>query len=328
MCDYKKGSRIKTGVFFCDRVLVFASHIRYNDRKLFQRERRKTVMKKIVFATGNAGKMKEIREILADLPVEIYSMKEAGISVEIDENGKTFEENAKIKAQTVAGCTDGGTIVLADDSGLEVDALNGEPGVYSARYMGEDTSYRIKNQSLVDRLEGVPVEKRTARFVCVIAAAFPDGTVCTTKGTIEGKIGYEERGENGFGYDPIFYLPEYGCTSAELLSAGYEPHDRRTFSGREKRSQPQRKSTGGDERTDCIIFEIRRGKRMSMKFLIVSDTHGRMYNLEEAMEREEFDGMIHCGDVEGMDDLIKSKARAIWSWEIMTGFQTSRRRFR
>ncbi len=88
--------------------------------------------------------MKEIREILADLPVEIYSMKEAGISVEIDENGKTFEENAKIKAQTVAGCTDGGTIVLADDLGLEVDALNGEPGVYSARYMGEDTSYRIK----------------------------------------------------------------------------------------------------------------------------------------------------------------------------------------
>ena len=186
MCDYKKGSRIKTGVFFCDRVLVFASHIRYNDRKLFQRERRKTVMKKIVFATGNAGKMKEIREILADLPVEIYSMKEAGM------------------------------IVLADDSGLEVDALNGEPGVYSARYMGEDTSYRIKNQSLVDRLEGVPVEKRTARFVCVIAAAFPDGTVCTTKGTIEGKIGYEERGENGFGYDPIFYLPDMSRTTAEL----------------------------------------------------------------------------------------------------------------
>ena len=176
----------------------------------------KKVMKKIVFATGNAGKMKEIREILADLPVEIYSMKEAGISVEIDENGKTFEENAKIKAQTVAGCTDGGTIVLADDSGLEVDALNGEPGVYSARYMGEDTSYRIKNQSLVDRLEGVPVEKRTARFVCVIAAAFPDGTVCTTKGTIEGKIGYEERGENGFGYDPIFYLPDMSRTTAEL----------------------------------------------------------------------------------------------------------------
>lgn len=177
--------------------------------------------------------MKEIREILADLPVEIYSMKEAGISVEIDENGKTFEENAKIKAQTVAGCTDGDMIVLADDSGLEVDALNGEPGVYSARYMGEDTSYRIKNQSLVDRLEERAGGKRTARFVCVIAAAFPDGTVCTTKGTIEGKIGYEERGENGFGYDPIFYLPDMSRTTAELSpkrktqSATEEKHWRR-----------------------------------------------------------------------------------------------------
>ena len=126
MCDYKKGSRIKTGVFFCDRVLVFASHIRYNDRKLFQRERRKTVMKKIVFATGNAGKMKEIREILADLPVEIYSMKEAGISVEIDENGKTFEENAKIKAQTVAGCTDGGTIFYLPDMSRTTAELSPE----------------------------------------------------------------------------------------------------------------------------------------------------------------------------------------------------------
>ena len=152
-------------------------------------------MKKIVFATGNAGKMKEIREILADLPVEIYSMKEAGISVEIDENGKTFEENAKIKAQTVAGCTDGDKIVLADDSGLEVDALNGEPGVYSARYMGEDTSYRIKNQSLVDRLEGVPVEKRTARFVCVIAAALPDMSRTTAELSPEEKNAVSHRGK-------------------------------------------------------------------------------------------------------------------------------------
>lgn len=174
-------------------------------------------MKKIIFATGNAGKMKEIREILADLPVEIYSMKEAGIVTEIEENGKTFEENAKIKAKAVAGCvSDPETIVLADDSGLEIDALNGEPGVYSARYLGEDTSYRVKNQNLIDRLEGVPEEERTARFVCVIAAAFPDGTVTATKGTIEGKIGYEERGTNGFGYDPIFYLPDMSRTTAEL----------------------------------------------------------------------------------------------------------------
>ena len=129
---------------------------------------------------------------------------------------RSLSKSGLIDRLREAGCTDGDMIVLADDSGLEVDALNGEPGVYSARYMGEDTSYRIKNQSLVDRLEGVPVEKRTARFVCVIAAAFPDGTVCTTKGTIEGKIGYEERGENGFGYDPIFYLPDMSRTTAEL----------------------------------------------------------------------------------------------------------------
>ena len=109
-----------------------------------------------------------------------------------------------------------GEIVLADDSGLEVDYLNKEPGIYSARYMGEDTSYRIKNKSLIERLEGVEGEDRSARFVCAIAAAFPDGTVEITRGTIEGQIGYEEKGENGFGYDPIFYVPEYGCTTAEL----------------------------------------------------------------------------------------------------------------
>ena len=214
MCDYKKGSRIKTGVFFCDRVLVFASHIRYNDRKLFQRERRKTVMKKIVFATGNAGKMKEIREILGDLDIELLSLKDAGIHADIVEDGKTFEENAQIKARTICNLT--GEIVLADDSGLEIDYLNKEPGIYSARYMGEDTSYHIKNANLIERLEGVPDEKRTARFVCAIAAAFPDGRRETVRATMEGRIGYEEKGENGFGYDPIFYLPEYGCTSAEL----------------------------------------------------------------------------------------------------------------
>ncbi len=171
-------------------------------------------MKKIIFATGNEGKMKEIREIMADLDVEILSMKEAGITADIEENGRTFEENAVIKARTVMElCHE---IVLADDSGLEIDYLNKEPGVHSARYMGEDTSYRIKNQNLIDRLAGVPDEKRTARFVCVIAAAFPDGEVLTAEGTIEGRIGYEERGTNGFGYDPIFYVPQYGCSTAEL----------------------------------------------------------------------------------------------------------------
>lgn len=171
-------------------------------------------MKRLIFATGNQNKMREIREILADLPVEILSMKEAGIEADIVEDGKTFEENAIIKAKAIMELT--GELVLADDSGLEIDYLNKEPGIYSARYMGEDTSYRIKNASLIERLAGVPDEKRTARFVCAIAATFPDGTVKTTEGVIEGRIGYEERGENGFGYDPIFYVPEFGCTTAEL----------------------------------------------------------------------------------------------------------------
>ena len=170
--------------------------------------------KKLIFATGNEGKMKEIREILADMDVEVVSMKEAGIHADIVEDGNSFEENAEIKAKTICEMT--GEITLADDSGLEIDYLNKEPGIYSARYMGEDTSYRIKNGNLIQRLEGVPDEKRTARFVCAVAAAFPDGTVKTVRETMEGRIGYEEKGENGFGYDPIFYLPEYGCTSAEL----------------------------------------------------------------------------------------------------------------
>lgn len=173
---------------------------------------------KIIFATGNEGKMKEIRMILADLQIPVLSMKEAGIVADIVEDGMTFEENAVIKAQAIAAYAgkEENVVVLADDSGLEIDYLNKEPGIYSARYMGEDTSYTIKNANLIERLDGVPDEKRTARFVCAIAAAMPDGNSKVTRGTIEGIIGYEERGENGFGYDPIFYLPEYQCYSAEL----------------------------------------------------------------------------------------------------------------
>lgn len=171
-------------------------------------------MKKIIFATGNADKMKEIREILSDSGLEILSMKEAGIACEAEENGATFEENARIKATAIAARTD--AIVLADDSGLEIDALNKEPGVYSARYMGEDTSYQVKNREILKRMENVEREKRTARFVCAVCAVFPDGEVHTVRGTIEGMIGYEPKGENGFGYDPIFYVPEYGCSTAEM----------------------------------------------------------------------------------------------------------------
>lgn len=168
----------------------------------------------IVFATGNEGKMHEIRQILGDMDVKILSMKEAGISADIVEDGTTFEENAVIKAKAVAAMTD--HIVLADDSGLEIDYLNKEPGIYSARYMGENTSYDIKNANLIERLEGVEDEKRTARFVCAIAAALPGGEVITAQGFVEGRIAYEPVGENGFGFDPIFYLPEYGCTTAQL----------------------------------------------------------------------------------------------------------------
>lgn len=178
-------------------------------------------MEKIIFATGNEHKMAEIRMILKDLGAKILSQKEAGIEADVVEDGTTFEENALIKATEVAraarqmpGYED--AVILADDSGLEIDWLNKEPGIYSARYMGEDTSYDIKNQALLDRLEGVADADRTARFVCAIAAAFPDGSSEVVRGTMEGIIGHEIIGNNGFGYDPIFFLPEYGCTSAQL----------------------------------------------------------------------------------------------------------------
>lgn len=169
---------------------------------------------KIVFATGNEGKMREVRLILQDLGFPVLSMKEAGVSLDIEENGTTFAENAMIKARAVWEKTGG--IVLADDSGLVVDYLGGEPGVYSARYLGEDTSYEIKNQVIIDRLADAKEEERTARFVSAIAAVLPDGSELVTEGIVEGLIAHEPAGNGGFGYDPIFYLPEYGVTSAEI----------------------------------------------------------------------------------------------------------------
>ena len=198
-------------------------------------------MEKIIFAKGNKNKMIEIRMILADLGCKILSQKEAGIQADVVEDGQTFEENALIKATTIADIARKmpeykNAVVLADDSGLEIDALNKEPGIYSARYMGEDTSYDIKNQALIDRLEGVPDEKRTARFVCAIAAALPDGSTEVVRGTMEGRIGYEITGENGFGYDPIFYLPQFGCSSAEL-----EPEKKNELSHRGEGLRKMRK---------------------------------------------------------------------------------------
>lgn len=178
-------------------------------------------MFQIIFATGNEGKMREIRAILTDVKAEILSMKEAGLNLDIEEDGDSFAENALIKARAVADAlTAAGSfhdcVVLADDSGLQIDCLNGEPGIHSARYLGEETPFDVKSRELLKRMEQVPDEERTARFVCAIAAVFTDGGTVTTRGTIEGRIGHALRGDNGFGYDPIFYLPEYGRTAAEL----------------------------------------------------------------------------------------------------------------
>lgn len=184
--------------------------------------------KRIVFATGNKDKMKEIRMIMEDLKLPILSMKEAGVEKEIIEDGTTFQENALIKAKAIAALLPD-DIVMADDSGLEIDYLNKEPGIYSARYMGEHTSYDIKNNHILERLKGVPKEQRTARFVCAVAAVFPGGKSIAVNGTMEGRIADHIAGENGFGYDPIFWLDDYGCTSAEI-----SPEEKNSLSHRGK----------------------------------------------------------------------------------------------
>ena len=205
------------------------------------------MVNRIIFATGNQGKIKEIKAVFSDFQGEILSMKEVGIDCDIEENGKTFEENALIKAKAIYQLT--GDCVLADDSGLEVDYLNKEPGVHSARYLGEDTSYSIKNQKIMERLSGVKKEQRTARFVCAIAAVLPDGSTRIVRETIEGYIGYEERGENGFGYDPIFMVPEYEKTTAELTM-----EQKNQISHRGKALKAMRELLRGaikDEGVDC-----------------------------------------------------------------------------
>ncbi|MDF2613233.1 MAG: non-canonical purine pyrophosphatase, rdgB/HAM1 family [Clostridia bacterium] len=173
-------------------------------------------MQTIVVATQNIGKVVEIKKMLEDLNVEVKTMSEAGIDIDIDENGITFEENAIIKAEALKKYTN--AIILADDSGLEIDYLNKEPGVYSARYLGKDTSYKIKNEMILDKLKNVPKEKRTARFICAMALAANDMRTVTTRGTIEGYIGYEARGTNGFGYDPIFFVDEYNTSTADMCA--------------------------------------------------------------------------------------------------------------
>ncbi|MDD6788786.1 MAG: XTP/dITP diphosphatase [Lachnospira sp.] len=171
-------------------------------------------MKKIIFASNNLGKIREVKDMLADPDVEVLSMKEAGIDMDIEENGTTFQQNALIKARAVYNVTH--ELTIADDSGLEIDWMNGEPGVYSARFMGHDTSYDIKNAAILEKMKNVRGADRSARFVCAMAAILPDGREITTRGTMEGVIADRIEGSNGFGYDPILYLPEFGKTSAQL----------------------------------------------------------------------------------------------------------------
>lgn len=198
-------------------------------------------MKTIIFATGNMGKLREIKEIMEGLPYNIVSMKEAGLEADVDETGTSFEENSILKAKAIAekaAKTEEyrDALVMADDSGFEVDYLNKEPGIYSARYMGTDTPYSIKNQNILDRMKGVPDEQRDARFVAAIACVFPDGRCEVVRETFEGKVAYESKGIYGFGYDPIMYVPEKGCNSGELL-----PEEKNKISHRGKALMKMRK---------------------------------------------------------------------------------------
>ena len=187
------------------------------------------------------GKLREIKEIMEGLPYNIVSMKEAGLETDVDETGTSFEENSILKAKAIAekaAKTEEyrDALVMADDSGFEVDYLNKEPGIYSARYMGTDTPYSIKNQNILDRMKGVPDEQRDARFVAAIACVFPDGRCEVVRETFEGKVAYESKGIYGFGYDPIMYVPEKGCNSGELL-----PEEKNKISHRGKALMKMRK---------------------------------------------------------------------------------------
>ena len=201
----------------------------------------------IIFATGNKGKIREIKEIVAAgrnaENIEVLSMREADVVADPEENGADFEDNALIKAQAVYDLLlsrpvpeNTTRIVMSDDSGLVIDALDGAPGVHSARYMGYDTDYRLRMEHILDLMKDVPDEKRAARFVAAVAAILPDGQSRVVRGAMEGRIGHSIAGENGFGYDPFFYLPQYGKTSAEI-----SPEEKNSIS---HRGQALRKMLG------------------------------------------------------------------------------------
>jgi XTP/dITP diphosphohydrolase len=191
-------------------------------------------MRPLLLATSNLHKLEEYRAIFSDLPLRLLSLSEIQLDIDVEESGSTFAENAKLKACTYAQISR--MLTLADDSGLEIDALGGAPGVYSARYLGRETSYEERFRVILEQLKGLPLDQRSARFRCVIAIAEPSGEVRMVEGVVEGVIADRPRGTRGFGYDPIFYLPELGKTFAEL-----EPVVKNRISHRARAAQAARK---------------------------------------------------------------------------------------
>lgn len=172
-------------------------------------------MRRLIVASNNEHKINEIKQILKDFPMEIISLREAGINIDVEENGSTFMENAHIKAIEIYKLI-GNAMVLADDSGLAVDILNGEPGVYSARYSGEHGNDKKNNEKLLSKLKGIDFEKRSGKFICAIELIIDENKIINVQGEVKGYIIEREKGDNGFGYDPLFYVPEFDKTMAEM----------------------------------------------------------------------------------------------------------------
>ena len=199
-------------------------------------------MPRLLIATNNPGKVAEFRQMLDGCGWELVTPGELGIDLEVEESGQAYAENATMKAVSFAEAS--GLLALADDSGIEVDALDGQPGVFSARYAGVDRTDEERVEALLEELAGVPDEERTARFRCVIAIAGPEGAVELMEGTVEGRIAREPRGENGFGYDPVFLLPERGLTTAELPPEEKNAISHRGVAARKARAVLERKLRG------------------------------------------------------------------------------------
>ncbi len=268
---------------------------------------------RIIFATHNQGKLREIRQILSDISSEILAKSALGIDFEPAETGKSFAENAELKAVGIRNymkehdLLQPGDVIMADDSGLCIDWLRGAPGIYSARYLGEDTSYEIKNAHIIEKLKYAEGEERAAHFTCNICAAFADGRVFHTEGQFPGQIAKKPGGTNGFGYDPILYLPEYGKTSAEL-----SPEEKNQISHRGKALREMRRLLKSVQENDELMkarstAPAGRGK----KLLVVSDSHRYDENLLSVIEAEKpFDALIHLGDVEGSETRLMYAAGA------------------